>query len=529
MLKLIKNHWILIFSLTTLWTSILVFLHISIENNNGYFCYPLDDIYIHLSIAKNFILHSVWGVDRYAFESATSSPLWTLMISGTYVVFGINEYSPLILNIIFASILIYFAYFILNKYNISKFVIQSTLFVIIFFTPLIPIICLGMEHVLHSLLTLLIVFNFSEMILAKNNRYQSNLILFSLSIIISSVRYEGLFLIFVICILLLIKKRFVYSFLLGFLSILPTIIYGIISKMNGCFMLPNSVLLKGNTQTNISQTVNLLLNINNLHFTIILLITLILLFIKIRLNKSIWEKQTILIVIFLSISFLHLLFAKLGWVYRYEGYLMILGFISIAIVTDGILSTIKIKTEKQKIIKLIIFVTFILISTPLVIRGCFSLVKTSKGIKNIYEQQYQMGLFLKSHYTGKGIAANDVGAINFLADIRCLDLWGLSSIDIAKAKISQTYNTEFINQISKKKDIEIAIIYSDWLNNYGGVPKSWQKVSDWTIPDNVICGDKTVSFYAVKTEAKDSLLQNLKTFSSKLPNNVIKKYYVEKK
>ncbi len=45
-----------------------------------------------------------------------------------------------------------------------------------------------------------------------------------------------------------------------------------------------------------------------------------------------------------------------------------------------------------------------------------------------------MALFLKDFYAGNVVAANDMGAINYIADIRCLDLYGLASMEVADLK-----------------------------------------------------------------------------------------------
>ncbi len=46
-----------------------------------------------------------------------------------------------------------------------------------------------------------------------------------------------------------------------------------------------------------------------------------------------------------------------------------------------------------------------------------------------------MGLFLNEYYNEDCIAANDIGAINYLADVKCIDLKGLGSKDIAPFKL----------------------------------------------------------------------------------------------
>src|SRR5258708_15070266 len=72
---------------------------LSVVQNQGHLVYNVDDAYIHMAMAKNFSLHSVWGVTRYGFSSSTSSPLCTLILDGLYLVFVVHNSIPLLMNI----------------------------------------------------------------------------------------------------------------------------------------------------------------------------------------------------------------------------------------------------------------------------------------------------------------------------------------------------------------------------------------------------------------------------------------------
>lgn len=50
----------------------------------GEIAYPLDDTYIHLAVAQTLAEHGTWGIRPGEFQSASSSPLWTLLL--TFVV-----------------------------------------------------------------------------------------------------------------------------------------------------------------------------------------------------------------------------------------------------------------------------------------------------------------------------------------------------------------------------------------------------------------------------------------------------------
>jgi hypothetical protein len=134
-----------------------------------------------------------------------------------------------------------------------------------------------------------------------------------------------------------------------------------------------------------------------------------------------------------------------------------------------------------------------------------------------------MGLFLARFYQDKPIAANDIGAINYLADIRTVDLVGLGTLEVASMKRRGNYNTQQIYELAKQKGVSIAIVYDSWYNKLGGLPPQWIIVGEWKIFNNVVCGSDTVSFYAVDPLEIDNLIKKFKAFSNTLPAEVVVK------
>lgn len=142
----------------------------SISQNNGNFVYVLDDPYIHMAIAKNFSLFGVWGVDRYAFSPASSSILWSLLISFFYFFLGVNDWIPLILNIIFALLLLYAIFEFLSRLVKSNSLILFILLFVIFVTPFFLLVFTGQEHLLHTLITLLFAYKTAMLVSNKSER-----------------------------------------------------------------------------------------------------------------------------------------------------------------------------------------------------------------------------------------------------------------------------------------------------------------------------------------------------------------------
>jgi hypothetical protein len=157
---------------------------------------------------------------------------------------------------------------------------------------------------------------------------------------------------------------------------------------------------------------------------------------------------------------------------------------------------------------------------PCAVRAGAALVFLPQASKNIYEQQYQMALFIKRYYQGSTIALNDIGAVNFLADIHCLDLWGLGNFEVTQLMRRHEYRTRDILRLSREAGVKVALVYDSWYTPIGGLPRDWVWVGQWVLPDNVVAGGDTVSIYAVDESETVPLMQKLQDFSPLLPKAV---------
>jgi len=216
--------------------------------------------------------------------------------------------------------------------------------------------------------------------------------------------------------------------------------------------------------------------------------------------------------------------SRTGWFYRYEAYLVFLGIFVLALnLREYLPGKLSIRFQKDLIPKYVAMLLLLLLALlPLIGRGLLSLIETPQATTNIYEQQYQMGLFLKKFYQGETVAANDIGAINYLANIDSVDLCGLANIKVAKLKKEGSYDKMQIYNLAKGKNVKIAIVYDHWFDEeIGGMPSQWTKIGQWKILNNVVCGGNIVSFYAIDPTEVENLVENLRAFSSNLPKNVL--------
>jgi len=551
---IIKKYWELFFVLLFFWIIILVILIQSLILNNGHVIYSLDDVYIHMAIAKNFSKYGVWGVTKKEFSSSSSSLLYSLLLSFLFL-FGPYEIIPLIINLVFSNLIILEAYYILKiKKNIPSYAVIICLVLIILLVPLHFLIFTGMEHTIQICLDVLFFYIASLIIskeeissegnlLSSKNRFfksDENLLLV-LAPLITMVRFEGMFFIIVISALFFLRRKFFYSIKILVVGFIPIIISGLISTSFGWFFFPNSVILKGNLPDfsniyNILEFFSLIVFIKNPHILILLMGALFIIFIKLYKKEGIWNQISIMSMIFTFVLLLHVFLIGIvdqnRNLSRYEGYLITIGILLFFIyIKDFIpknltksyikiyITEIKENYKHNSVQIIVIIIIFFFLFWTFIPRTIYLLRRTPQATNNIYEQQYQMGLFLKEYYNGECVALNDIGAVNYIADIECLDLRGLGSKEIADSMVNDNLDEDVVYKAAERRDCKIAIIYED--KDYGyDIPSEWIKVGEWKIKYNVVAGDDTVSFWAIESDEIAELIENLQDFSNHLPHNV---------
>jgi hypothetical protein len=529
------RHWALVAALAILAIVMAWVFFLCLKADSGHFIYALDDAYIHMAVAKNFALHGVWGVTPYGFASAESSIIWPLLISLVYRFSGPNELTPLVLNILAAVLILFLAYRILSKAGLPQGGIFTVLLAIVVFVPLPAIVFTGMEHTLQVALAIPFIYLVAEE-LAKGTDDPpggSSRWLWALAPLQTLTRYEGLFLAFAACLLFLLRRRWRYAFGLGALAIAPVAIIGAVSRWKGWFWLPNSIYLKaylprlfnipGMSRSNhASFAFDKVGDILALAIALLVLLALL-----VRRRRKFWTRSPIMIVLFLVTSALDLRVAAVGWFSRYEAYLVVLGLLVLAVGTCEYLSEYRkggwAKAEAF-VAALWILYSIALPPSLLCVRSYYALRRIPLGSRNIYEQQYQIGLFLRQFYRGASVAANDIGAVCYLGDPHLEDLWGLGSSDAAKERTKGYLSPEQISYLTDAHRTKIAVLherlFTDGRMAYRGLPSHWKRVGRWTIPDNYIAWDATVSFFAVDPSEEARLADSLRRFSSQLPGDI---------
>ena len=492
---------------------------------NGCQFYLLDDTYIHLSIAKNLLLHGVYGISASEYAMASSSILWPFLLEFTAKIFGINLYLPLALNIIFALALLAIALHILRRNDVTSLMSQSlTLMLLVLAFPLVAMTLDGMEHILYGFAFVLFLW-VAGLVVGEGpgcGRLQEGWLLGS-AILLTSCRYEGVFAVFIVC-LLLARRRLLLAAAVGFAGALPVLLFGIFSRMHGGMLVPNSLVMKTLDHSSLFQKlISIPLLLSSPYFWRIgLLGSLLLLGWLAFLTRrgGLTNTQRSMLLVFLGTALLHIQFARIQTATpRYESYL-----IGAAVLLGSIILTELRHYERERHGDLPTYlkISVVLALIPLIFyRGAYWEVVAANSATSIYRQQYQAAQFFLRYYPGQPIVANDVGLVSYYADSQCFDLWGLGNNEVAYRMSKGTFTTEVIKRMAAQRNATVGFLYANQFFGPQSLPDDWLAVATWTIPiERGNTSRPTITFYAMNQEDAGTLLLNLKAFQKDLPSDV---------
>jgi hypothetical protein len=535
MIDFLRRHWIAVGATFIFWIWVALLLRLTIAHDQGHWVYTYDDTYIHLAIARNLAEHGIWGVTQHGFTSSASSLLWPLLLAAGGLLTGFWEQIPLALNLILSTVLIWLVYFMVRRYHQGPILLAVVMLFLLVLVPLPSLAITGMEHVLQIVLDFAFFFTATAILLrapAAGGQLLSrkDLPLLLLAPLVVMARFEGIFIVDIVCLLLAIRGRWLLAGLLGVLALLPVGVYGMISLGNHWYFLPNSVLLKGQL-IDVTSLAGIVAYLKQLYhrmvagkLAVLLLIGVLDIFLLLRQRRrTIWSPTGVLSVIFLAVIAQHILFA--AYDFRYGSYLVAIGTIIMAMSLTEYLGTFELPATEPvhrqgRLVRglLVMVVPLVLLSAAH--RGlawCKDIVLAST---NIYQQQYQMGEFVREYYADQPIAVNDIGAVSYFGRARTVDLEGLANMEAASMRRARRFDAGAVKQLTSGAGVKFAMVYDTWYEGGKRLPPDWTKVGEWKINNNIICGGDVVSIYAVDPAEKGRLIQSLQEFAPKLPKDV---------
>jgi hypothetical protein len=527
-MRLLARWGPLVAALAALALALAVALPRALALTDGHLTYALDDPYIHMAMAKNLAEHGVWGVTRYGFTAASSSPLWTLGLAILFRVLGPREWLPFVLDALAAAAILVLLHESLARRGAGPLARLGWTLAVLAMTPLTSLVFCGLEHLVHLLVLLAFLLALVRELEPGEHRDPA---LPVLAAALTAIRYEGLFTIALAVLVLLLARRLERALVVGLAGGMPPLAFGLYSLAHGGALLPNSILLKGNApHAGSAAAIRAALGGRALHE---LLATPALLVLALGLAAA-WLLHRALArgplrgseapaPLVLGTMVIHLQLAQTGWFYRYEAYLIGASLAALAWMAPWLHEALRRRgVPRPGAWMLLLALIGVAGARPLLQRARASYRKIPAASANIWRQQVQMGRFARIHEAGRAVALDDIGAVTFLADIRCLDLVGLADLEVLRLRDAGRYDARVIDSLVIRTGVRTAIVYEKWFTSFvpGGVPAGWTRVGVWRTPEAIVTYSDSVSFFATRREEVAPLTASLRAFAPQLPREV---------
>lgn len=496
---------------------------------HGTFTYIQDDAYIHLQIARTLAQSGTWGITAGQFASASSSPLWTLLLAFGFLVAGPAAlYLPLVLDIAAVLILVLMLYRLLAGFGVRGAYAYAAIALVALVTPLGPFAFSGMEHALHMIAVLIFIVSAAEVLTTGNSARLATYAMLISTPFVTGLRYEGVFVVAIVCGLLLLRRRFGLLVLVAVLGMLPLALFGWYSLTQGGHFVPNTLLVKKNLAGGLMATLHGLassayVNIKTPLFMLFTTSLLAALVYRIRRAGAFWRMDAIALAVLTGSFVLQSVFGKLSWVpmFRYEAYLVLGGALFMLICLRD-LPLARIIDTKRLITwgNTFAFVLLILLSLPL-LRRAISYPYAAFNARDIHAATYSTAQFFATEYPDTAIGTIDIGMVSYYGQphgVRVVDFWGLADNDVAEARLAGTYSSTTMYALAQRKGVRVLALFDSWLGAL--IPTDWVRVASWDMPKNVTLGSDTLSFYAPTCADAPILEERMHAFSASLPPEV---------
>ena len=468
----------------------------------GVFEYPLDDVYIHLAMAEG-LAQGTYGLNLGEAASASSSILYPLLL----VPFAGSEFQrllPLFWNLLAVAAC---------GWLWGRVVAEADAIRAGGFGRMAPVLALvgpialnmhgvaftGMENSLHTAASLMIVLGCGAFL--RSGKVSPALV--GALIAAPLLRYEGLALSLGAVALIAVNGRPRAAVGLALAILLPVAAFSAALLGLGLDVLPMSVLAKTLfSAQGLSATGRVIANLfHNLEVPeglYLLVLSLMALWLAARPRGQL--RHLVLLAGLAGVT--HLLFAHLGWMHRYEHYIVV------TLAAALLLGLAAQPWRAGPWLSLALLLPGVLCFQPQILR------EYVYNPAAIYRQQAQMARFVHDYWQAP-VAVNDLGWMAWQNNNYVLDLWGLASAEVMKLRLSAPADG-WAGPVMARHGVDVAIIYEAWLGKALG--PGWMAVADLTMNEKIgKLGDWRVTFYAATPERAAQLRAKLMEFAPSLP------------
>jgi hypothetical protein len=472
----------------------------------GGFEYPLDDVYIHLTIG-NSIARGEYGINAGEYASAASSVIYPALLapfSGT----AVERFIPLVINLIAMVGVALVWVRIITLAGVTGALAQGLALAGPLALNFAGVAFTGMEHMLHVWISLVIVEGLMR--LSQSGKVPRWLMI--AIVLCPLMRFEGLALSVMALLGIGVLSSWTRAVAVFGAMVAPLVGFIAFLSAHGIGPLPTSVTAKQALARggDLNALDRLIVNAAGaLHWPTawpVFLGGAALGFIGLKLMRGPRKDLAVLAFAGAATGLAHVVLGRFGWGYRYEGYAVaVVAAVWIAV----IMSFIRSERMRVGLIALLLIV-------PLAVYPVRVIQKGVGSARAIAFQQHQMAVFAQDVHKGP-VAVNDIGWVAWRNPAYVLDLYGLASREALRLRQDPASHDGWAGPLAAAKGVEVVMIYDFVFPR--AKPPEWTKVAILRTKGNVgWVGLTDVDIYATSPALVDKIKGELVQLQALLPD-----------
>jgi hypothetical protein len=494
----------------------------------GTLVYALDDAAIHMSVADTLIHHGTWGVDAGVFQSASSSPLWTLLVAAGMAVAPLgDQWVPLLLNLAAGAAVV----IVLGR-NQSVLrpsrrrpldaAVVVVLVTVVLFLPGLAVT--GMEHTLHIALTLGAVALFQRR--AEDAADRGGLPAwapYALLGLATLTRFETAF------VGAGLMAGLAYDWartdagpgarvalrrqIVGVAAAVavPLTAFSLVNVALGGGVLPNPVLAKGQgvgsgarASAGLSpQDIGTRLGADPL---LAALAVFAVAYVVLTWGRPARYRLTAVTLAVATLG--HCALADVGWFERYQAYLIALGvYLVLGVIAEAPAGL------RTRALTALLVVAVVLTPTKATL-----LVRSPQWADEMYEHTYQAGVFLHRYYQGRPVATDQLGYITLFHDGPVTDFAGLGDYEVLRHSPPRSQLPVYWAELQAERGFPVAVLPQ--ITSAFATPPTWILGGTLRIDGHYEGVSRRLEFWATSPAEVRPLQRHLEEYEPELPRGV---------
>jgi hypothetical protein len=441
-------------------------VELAIWPQTGALFYPLDDTYIQMAIARNLTSHGTWGIAG-EFANAGSSLFWPLLLASTYMLAGVNAWSPLVLNAL-AAIAVLLAANRALRPTLGPGHRAIALIALVLAVPLFQIYRIGMEH---TLACAVVIASVSAVVRAGESERPVAWPVLALGALLVSVRFDLAAVAVPLALVLVRKKGWREGAWFAAIAAVPIAVSALNASRHGWPLLPAPVLVKNALATIgpspegfarfLTDAGTRLVNTPALPVILLLCAAMLLARERQRQRSDVRSLQAVA----MAAIVIHLCFGRTGWQFRYEVHLIALGLVAIAADLPAALQSMA-RSQRQ-------FVAVLTVALALCLawRANASTTRLVQGVAGLQRYDYLRGEFFQRHPPERGLVIGAVGVIGYLTDVPMIDPAGLLTPELIPSARYDVVDLPAVQRIASARGADLSLFPLE----------GWQCVGEWII------------------------------------------------